>query len=173
MPELLRCIECSAPVSLDDDRECPHCHTEYPRGVVCLGCFETLKQSEAVKHQTSSSHSAKYFHASCYHKVIQPQIVDPGSSRENFDPHSTGKVYDQKSLDELVRADAKRAHKEDRRKRAERRAKVISKTLRFLLLGTIGFIFWGVILSLMFGEIGLVIAFVVTVLLTVEIMKEM
>lgn len=172
MPELLRCMECAAPLSLDD-RECRHCHTEYPRGVVCLGCFETLKQSEAVKHQTNSTHSAKYFHASCYHKVMQPNIVDAGSSRENFDAHSTGKLYDQKSLNELVRADAKRAYKEDGRKRAERRARLISRTLRFFLLATIGFIFWGGILSLMFGEIGIVIGFIVTVLLTVEIMKEM
>ncbi|OCQ99280.1 hypothetical protein BCD67_08960 [Oscillatoriales cyanobacterium USR001] len=172
MPELLRCIECGTPVTLDD-RECPHCHTEYPQGVVCLGCFETLKQSAAVQHETHTTHSVKYFHPACYQKIVQPLSPSVRSANQSFDSRTQVNSYDQKTLDALIKADAKRAQKEEERKRVERRAKVISRTLRFFFLGIIGFIFWGGILSLMFGEVGIIIGFIVAVLLTVEIMKEM
>jgi hypothetical protein len=104
---------------------------------------------------------------------MQPLGAGTSSENQSFDPHTQRNSYDQKTLDALIKADAKMAHKEDERKRSERRAKIISRTLRFLFLGIIGFIFWGGILSLMFGEIGLLIGFIVAVLLTVEIMKEM
>ena len=50
---------------------------------------------------------------------------------------------------------------------------MLSKVLTILLLVIIEFIFWAIILNLMFGEIGLAIAFIVTVLLTLVIVKEM
>ena len=172
MSELLQCMECGAQLSSDAD-ECLHCHTEYPRGVVCLGCFETLKQSEAVKYETHSTHSTKYFHDNCYHQVMKPLILDTSSSRGSFEPSSSGKSYNQKTLNALVKADAKRAKKEKRRNRSERLKRMVSKVLTILLLVIVEFIFWAIILNLMFGEIGLAIAFIVTVILTLIIMKEM
>ncbi|WP_449419697.1 hypothetical protein [Phormidium nigroviride] len=172
MPELLQCMECGAQLSSDAE-ECPHCHTEYPRGVVCLGCFETLKQSEAVKHETHNTHSTKYFHAACYHQVMKPLILDSSFSRGNFTPSSIGKTYDRKTLNALIKADAKRVKKQNSRNRYEHLKKIVSKVFTILLLLIIEFIFWAIILNLMFGEIGLAIAFIVTILLTLVIVKEM
>lgn len=172
MPELLQCMECGAQLS-SDAQQCPHCHTEYPRGVVCLGCFETLKQSEAVKHETHSTHSTKYFHAACYHQVVKPLILDSSFSRGNFAPSNIGKTYDRKTLNALIKADAKRVKKQNSRNRYEHLKRMVSKVFTILLLLIIEFIFWAIILNLMFGEIGLAIAFIVTVLLTLVIIKEM
>jgi len=165
-------MECSTQVNSDAD-ECPYCHTEYPHGVVCLGCFESLKKSEAVKYETHSTHSTKYFHAACYHQVMKSSIPDTSSFRGSFDLPNMGNSYDQKTLNALVKADAKRARKENRKKRYERLKRMVSKTLTIFLLIILEFIFWAIILNLMFGEIGMIIAFIVTVILTMVIMKEM
>lgn len=170
MVKLLGCIECGTPLD-SNTAECPHCHTQYPRGVVCLSCFQTLKQSGAVKYENPATHSVKYFHASCYQKITHPHSQLAGATSHTLDPL----LDPNPSLvsEETLKAEATRMRQEEARKRAEHRARTISRTLRFFFLATLGFIFWGLILSLMFGPLGLLIAFIVTILLTVEIMKEM
>jgi hypothetical protein len=179
MPELLRCIECGTPIT-SHDHECPHCHTEYPLGVVCLGCFESLKQSTAVQHETHSTHSVKYFHASCYQKIMQPLSANARSVDESFNSGTRGNSdhrgnsYNQKTLDKLIREEAKIANLQYSKNRLERLIRKIRKTLKFIIVGVFGFIFWGAILSYIFGfgEIGLFMAFIVTLIVTVQFMKE-
>ncbi len=171
MPNLLACIECGKAVSSDLSR-CPYCHTPYPRGVICLGCFQTIKQSEAVKYEAHNAQSVKYFHLTCYEQVKHPPSQVPGISQQVLECETSQKLT-KHNLEELLQADWERNRQEEARKRADRRYKTISRTLKFLFLAGVGFVFWGVILDLIFGDFGLIIAFIVTILLTVEIMKEM
>lgn len=171
MAEQLRCMECATPLS-SDASECPNCGSAFPRGVICLGCYQMMKQSEAVRHEAQNSVTPKYFHKVCYEKVTHPYtkqtepvgVTEPGNKRR--------KQQDFRNLEDILKAQAEFGRKEEARKRKERRARAISKTLRFLFLATCGFIIWGLMLNFMFGEIGLLLAFIISVLFTVEIMRE-
>jgi len=173
MPELLRCIECDTPITFHD-HQCPHCYTEYPLGVICLGCFETLKQSAAVQHETHTTNSIKYFHPACYQKIMQPLSTSVHAVNEGFNNGNLGNSYDdEKKLNQLIREEEKRARRQYSRNRVERFFKKFRRTLKFIIIAVFGFVFWGAILSYIFGEIGFFIAFIVTMIMTVQFMNDL
>ena len=172
MPELLRCIECDAPITFDD-HQCPHCYTEYPLGVICLGCFETLKQSTAVQHETHTKNSIKYFHPACYQKIMKPLSTSVHTVHEGFNNGKLRNGYDEKKLNQLIREEEKLARRQYARNRVERLFKKFRRTLKFIIIAVFGLVFWGAILSYIFGEIGFLIAFIVTIVMTVQLMKDL
>lgn len=64
--ELLKCLECGSSVSADATR-CPHCHSHHFKGVNCLVCSRTLKESDAVT--ISQNATDKFLHPACFEAV--------------------------------------------------------------------------------------------------------
>ncbi|MGE5657589.1 MAG: hypothetical protein ACM37W_13370 [Actinomycetota bacterium] len=172
MAERLGCMECGSPLSADTC-QCPHCFTEYPLGVMCLACCQTLKESQAIKHESNHGLSVKYFHASCYEQVmhLNPKAVD---AEQNEKGRDRAKRKWQKNQAEMVaRAEAERLRQALARQRGASGAQATTKIIQFLLLAIFAFLVWGVMLSLLFGDIGLVVGIVLAVLIAIPGLRQM
>ena len=78
MAKLIDCIECNRKFS-SNLKQCPHCKTEYPRGLNCIICggFGKLSDmNEAVSgHGRSERYHHNYAHKAC---IAEVKHVRPG-----------------------------------------------------------------------------------------------
>jgi F0F1-type ATP synthase assembly protein I len=78
MATLVKCIECGGLVS-SQASQCPRCTTNYPLGVKCIVCSQTLKRSVAIKITkeyggAENRISIKFFHRDCHAQVSQVKL---------------------------------------------------------------------------------------------------
>ena len=174
MGEILGCIECGAPVS-SKASNCPHCYTEYPLGVICLACCHILKESEAVKYESSNRLSMKYFHATCYQQVMHRSPTEVDSEAESIGiSQETNRAQRKRKnrQSQATRAEFARQRQEVARLRAASGSGASQKIIQFLLLAIFAFLLWGVMLSLLFGDVGFVVGLVLAVLIAIPGLKQ-
>lgn len=172
MGEILGCIECRAPVS-SEASYCPHCYTEYPLGVICLACCQVLKESEACKYESSNGLSVKYFHASCYQQVMHRSPTEVDSVDESIASGRKSNRQQKKKQSQATKAEFARQRQEIARLRAASGTGASQKIIQFLLLAIFAFLVWGVMLSLLFGDVGFIVGIVLAVLVAIPGLKQM